>query len=142
VRPEHATSCLLGKRQISVGPDGTLYPCVQFVGRREYAIGTAAGGVDEERRLALFLANEEDKEVCRGCALSPRCHCKCGCLNLQVTGDFREVPPVLCEHERMLVPLADRVAETLYAERSPLFLQRHYNSLFPVLSFLEDLAGR
>ena len=38
----------------------------------------------------------------------------------------------------MLVPLADRVGETLYAERNLLFLAKHYNPAYPVLSYLED----
>ena len=50
---ERGCSCGLGRRQISVGPDGSLYPCVQFVGRPDYVIGTAARGVDEARRQAI-----------------------------------------------------------------------------------------
>jgi hypothetical protein len=38
----------------------------------------------------------------------------------------------------MLTPIADRVGETLYGERNPLFLNKHYNPAYPVLSFLED----
>ena len=42
----------------------------------------------------------------------------------------------------MLLPIADRVGATLYAEGNPRFLQKHYNPAYPVLSFLEDrLAG-
>ena len=37
--------------------------------------------------------------------------------------------------------LADSLAETLYAERNAMFLQRHYNPAFPVLSILEDMSG-
>ena len=133
-------SCRLGRRQISVGPDGTLYPCVQFLRRTGYAIGTAGTGIDETRRETIFRANEAEKESCAGCALNGRCHNKCGCLNIQTTGSLSEVPPVLCEHERMVFPIADRLANRLYKERNALFIQRHYNPAFPVLSFLEDLA--
>ena len=51
------------------------------------------------------------------------------------------MPAVLCEYERMLHPIADRLAARLYKARNPMFLQRHYNPAFPVLSFLEDLEG-
>lgn len=134
-------SCQLGVRQISVATDGRLYPCVQFVGRDEYAIGSAAGGLDLARRQEIHERNERDKPACAGCALVRRCHNKCGCLNLQATGSLDEVPTLLCEHERMVFPIADRLAERLYAARTPMFLQRHYNPAFPVLSFLEDLAA-
>jgi len=126
---------------ISVGPDGALYPCVQFVGHPEFAIGSAEQGIDENRRNALYADNECLSPTCAECALGDRCHCRCGCLNFQVTGDYRSVPPILCEYERMLIPIADKVAERLFARRSPLFIQRHYNELYPLLSYLEDIAG-
>ncbi len=141
VFPDRCNSCQLGKRQISVGPDGRLYPCVQFVGRGEYAIGTAESGIDEMRREDIFCRNERDKPECAGCVLERRCHNKCGCLNIQTTGSLERLPAVLCEYERMLFPIADRLAERLFKARNPMFIQRHYNPAFPVLSFLEDLEG-
>lgn len=141
VFPGRGSSCRLGRRQISVAPDGRLYPCVQFVGRREYCIGAADDGIDQEKREAIYAWNERDKPQCAGCALVGRCHNKCGCLNLQTTGCLTSIPPVLCEHERMVFPIADRLAEQLFKERDPMFIQRHYNPAFPVLSFLEDLAA-
>lgn len=140
IRTDADSSCRLGKRQVSVGPDGRLYPCVQFVGRSDYEIGTAAAGLDEAKRDAIFERNECGKETCRACALRRRCHNKCGCLNLQTTGSLDAVPAVLCEHERMVMPIADRLAEKLFKRRDPMFLHRHYNPAFPVLSFLEDLG--
>jgi uncharacterized protein len=61
-------------------------------------------------------------------------------LNWQTTGSVAQASPVLCRHEQMLLPIADRVAETLYKERNQLFLQKHYNPAYPVLSFIEDQA--
>ena len=134
-------SCQLGKRQISVGADGTLYPCVQFVGRREYAIGHVDTGLDEARREEIYCRNEAEKPTCAACALNGRCHNKCGCMNLQTTGSLDALPPLLCEYERIIFPIADRLADTLYKERNPLFIHRHYNPMFPVMSFLEDMGG-
>jgi uncharacterized protein len=141
VFPDRGNSCRLGMRQISVGADGILYPCVQFVGDRDYAIGSASGGIDNERRMRLYELNERDKETCIDCALAKRCHNKCGCLNYQTSGDIGKIPAVLCEHERMIYPIADRLAGRLFKKRSAMFIQRHYNSVFPVLSFLEDLGA-
>lgn len=139
--PGRGSSCRLGKRQISVGPDGRLFPCVQFVGRDEYAIGAAATGVDEEKREGIYQLNERDKPACDGCALLGRCHNKCGCLNIQTTGCIDHIPAILCEYERMMFPIADALAERLYKARNNLFMQRHYNPAFPILSFLEDLSA-
>ena len=141
VWPGRGGSCLLGKRQISVSPDGIYYPCVQFVGRDEFALGRVGSGLDPARRACVFERNERAKPSCGDCALLGRCNNRCGCLNLSVTGTIDEVPPFHCEHERFLIPLADRLAETLYRERNALFLQRHYNPAFPVASILEDIQG-
>jgi uncharacterized protein len=137
---DRGSSCRLGRRQISVAPDGRLYPCVQFVGRESYSIGTAEHGIDEGKREAIYAMNEQDKPQCAGCALVGRCHNKCGCLNIQTTGCLTSVPAVLCEHERIAFPIADRLAERLFKERDAMFIQRHYNPAFPIFSFLEDLA--
>jgi len=141
VFPGRGTSCRCGRRQISVAPDGRLYPCVQFVGRDQYCIGTVAEGIDEARREEIYTLNAQEKQECKGCALVGRCHNKCGCLNLQTTGSISSIPPILCEHERMAIPIADRLAERLFKEHDPMFIQRHYNPAFPILSFLEDLSA-
>ena len=139
--PGRGASCQLGRRQISVAPDGTYYPCVQFVGHPEYAIGRVGEGLDAVRRGCIFERNERAKPSCAGCALLGRCNNRCGCLNFSTTGSLDEVPPFFCEHERFLIPLADSLAERLYAERNAMFIQRHYNPAFPVASILEDMTS-
>ena len=114
---------------------------MQFVGRPAFAIGRVGEGLDAARRDCLFECNERAKPSCAGCALLGRCNNRCGCLNFSTTGSLDSVPPFFCAHERFLVPLADSLAETLYAERNAMFLQRHYNPAFPVLSILEDMSS-
>jgi len=130
--------CELGRRQLSVAPDGSIYPCVQFVGHDEYRIGDVFGGVDEAKRGELYELSEAVKPECTGCSIVDRCNSHCGCLNLQTTGSINSVSPILCEHERMLVTIADRLAETLFRHKSAMFLQKNYNSMFPVISLIED----
>lgn len=130
--------CELGRHQLSVAWDGGIYPCVQFVGHDEYRIGDVVHGIDEDKRIALYNKNEETKPECEGCMVRQRCNSHCGCLNLQTTGSIGHVSPVLCEHERMLIPIADRLAETLFRRRSAMFIQKHYNDMFPLMSLIED----
>ena len=141
-----AERCELGRRQISVAPNGRLYPCVQFVGDGSdptYAIGHVETGVDGEARERLFALNAAEKESCAACAVRERCNHYCGCLNRQATGQVDQVSPLLCAHERIVLPIADRLAERLFRKRSALFIQKHYNELFPILSLVEDTtAGR
>ncbi len=134
-----AERCELGKKQISVAPNGKLYPCVQFLHDEDYCIGDVENGFDDKKRANLYLRSEATKGECEGCAIVRRCNCHCGCLNKQVTGSIDHVPAILCEHERMLLPIADRLAETLYKERNGMFIQKHYNDIYPIISMLEDL---
>ncbi|MGE5615212.1 MAG: radical SAM protein [Bacillota bacterium] len=130
--------CELGKKQVSVGPDGKLYPCVQFVGDENYSIGNVDDGLDENRRNMIYRMNEKEKAECADCAVKDRCNHHCGCLNKQATGYINRVSPVLCAHERILLPIADSLAERLFKKRSALFIQKHYNDMYPLVSLIED----
>ena len=137
--------CELGIRQISVDPDGFLFPCVQFTAAGPdsgWCIGDVESGIDENKRKRLRDELQQDKEPCRECSLRSRCHNTCGCLNWQTTGSVAQVSPVLCRHEQMLIPMADRIGETLYREQNSLFLNKHYNPAYPVLSLMEDQDSR
>jgi uncharacterized protein len=133
--------CELGERQLSVDPEGWLYPCVQFprAGRdSEWCIGHVSVGVDRDRKRRLRERAGSEKEPCAHCAVRSRCLHTCGCLNWQTTGTVTEVSPVLCRHERMLIKIADRIGRTLFRERDPHFLHKHYNRAWPLLSLMED----
>lgn len=137
--------CELGMRQTSVDPEGFLYPCVQFTKagpESRWCIGSVFSGIDESRRLRLRDESQAEKEPCCDCAIRRRCHNTCGCLNWQTTGSVARISPVLCCHERMLVAIADRVGETLFREGNDLFLNKHYNPVYPLVSLLEDGVRR
>jgi uncharacterized protein len=137
--------CELARRQLSIGPDGAIYPCVQFSRAgplSSWCIGRVETGIDEEARERIHDASEAQKEACAGCAIAERCNNSCGCLNWQTTGTLNGVSPVLCRHEQILTPIADKVGATLWEERDPLFLHKHYNAAYPVLSLIEDARQR
>jgi len=130
--------CELGLRQLSVGPDGKIFPCVQFVGDEKYCLGDVFSGINEKARQALYEKNEEEKAGCDRCAIRTRCNHYCACLNKQATGSIDEISPMLCAHERIVLPIADRLAERLYKQGSAIFIQKQYNDYYPLLSFIED----
>lgn len=133
--------CELARRQISVSPEGYLFPCVQFVKagtQSRWCIGHVTTGIDEAARQRLHDEAEQEKAPCRDCALRERCNHTCGCLNWQTTGSINSVSPALCRYEQMLIPIADRIGRSLYRHRNPVFLHKHYNASYPVLSLLED----
>ncbi len=136
-----AERCELGKTQISVAPDGSLYPCVQFVddaSNADYRIGHVDTGIDDNRRTLIYDRNAAEKETCVDCAVRQRCNHYCGCLNKQATGSIETISPVQCAHERLIIPIADNLASKLYKRRSPMFIQKHYNDMFPLVSLVED----
>ena len=137
-----AERCELGKKQLSIAPDGKIYPCVQLVGDPAFCIGDVTRGIDEEKRQALYLLNEREKPECAGCVIRDRCQHTCACLNKSATGDITHVSPFLCAHERILLPIADGLAERLYGEGNALFIQKQYNDMFPLLSLTEDKVLR
>lgn len=134
--------CQFGKRQVSIAPDGTIYPCVQFVkdgvSNKEYSIGNVRDGIDEVKRENLFNESLEQEEICRKCAVNKRCNNNCSCLNWQTTGFINSVSPVLCETEKIIIPIVDKLGERLYKKRAPMFIQKHYNAVYPILSLLDD----
>ena len=133
--------CSAGTQQWSVAPSGRIYPCVQFVGAdrgSHCAIGDVARGVDAEALARFEADSEQDKQECTGCALLSRCPHWCACVNWASTGSVRTVSPVLCEHERILIPISDSVATRLFQRRNSLFIHKHYHGAWPWLSAAED----
>ncbi len=136
--------CALAQKQISVAPDGTLYPCVQFVGDGEngldYAIGNVYQGIDESKRMHLYNESMGLNSECAECALKERCNNNCSCLNRQITGSITGISPLLCETERLIIPIVDKLGAKLYKNRVEAFLQKHYNPAYPYLSYMEEAS--
>lgn len=135
--------CDLANSQIAIAPSGRIYPCVQFVNSddgafQENSIGSVYDGFDETKREYFIAENYRDKESCRGCPLYGRCATYCGCINWRATGSLSQVPPIVCEHERMLMPIVDRLANRLWKKDVTLFKRKFYEKTFPVSSYIED----
>ena len=117
--------CKLGMRQPSVAPDGKIYPCNQFLDDPDYRMGDVQSGIDKEKQRAIYRASLDPEPDCEGCAIADRCRHHCACLNFSLTGDMHTVAPVQCEHERILIPIADGLAARLYARGSVRFLKNY-----------------
>jgi uncharacterized protein len=122
-------NCDFGAKKFSVAPDGRIFPCVQFISDKpdaqDYCIGDVKAGFNPNRDR-LIAENRRERSECAGCALNGRCSNYCGCLNWQLTGVVTRVPPVLCAHEQMLIPIADEIGNELWDERNRNFLSKHY----------------
>lgn len=133
------SKCILGKSHISIAPDGSIYPCTQFVGDNAFLMGHAQTGVIRD---VSYLHDEEPyEEACLICSIKDRCSHYCSCLNKQGTGDINKISPVLCAHERMVTIVADTLAKKLYKAKNEIFINKHYNALYPFASVIEDKLG-
>lgn len=119
-----ADHCHLGFRQTPVDTDGSIYPCTQFIGDKDWYIGNVFDGLDTSRQLEISR-RQSTPEECRECALNKRCTNSCGCMNRLETGDENKVSPLTCTYERMLIEISDRIAEDLCENHYEEFV-RHF----------------
>ena len=127
--------CSTGTNQISIAPNGTLYPCMQFVKPSHEAdvkvqLGNTQEGLNAQAVMQLQSAIIKDKPECAGCALKDRCSTWCSCINYASTRSVSQASPVACYHEKMLIPIVDEMSNQLWKEKNQLFIQKHYNPLY------------
>lgn len=108
-----AEHCHLGVRQLSVTPDGNIYPCTSFINDEEYYMGNVFEGLDKDR-MAKIAAKSNTPETCKECDLKSRCTNSCGCANRMNTGSADKVSPLQCTYERTIIEVADRLGNELY----------------------------
>jgi uncharacterized protein len=121
-------TCKFGRQELAVSPSGKLYPCDRLVGEDhgKVAIGDIFSGIDVARRDQMISRKNKPDCECERCELRPRCMHWCGCANYETTGDVGQTSPMVCYFERCFIAEADRIGNTLYAERNPVFLRRFY----------------
>ncbi len=130
--------CKMGMRTINVGTDGNFYPCMQFVGDERFVIGNCKDGIDVQARLDLIRNSKKEIDICQECDLKKRCKHTCPCRNYSLTGDVNGLSPIVCEFERIIIEISDRMAEKQYKAGSKLFIQKYYNKDYSMIRFLED----
>ncbi len=152
VRPlrkfDRGSPCKAADSSISIAPSGKIYPCVQYVKDDdpkdwEWSIGDISSGIDPQKRARYLSCSKIPmNEECKGCAFLDRCSRWCSCANWQATGNPGTPSPFMCEHERMLIPIADRIGSTLWRERNRLFIDKHYNRAYPLISYMEEMLTK
>ena len=138
-RPKDWQRCCPGISQVTVGPDGTLYGCVEYFYRRLHPLGSAASWLDAPSVRAMASERGGLPEECSGCGVRERCNNNCACVNLRTTGKANQPPESLCLTEQQTLFIIDAVAAALYTEKTPEFLLRQYSASFNMLSSVEKL---
>lgn len=125
--------CQIGMKTINIGADGNFYPCMQFVDQKEYIIGNCEEGIDIEARKKLLNESKIENEICKECDLRKRCKHICPCKNYLTTKSINGLAPIVCEFERIIIEIADDMAENLYKKDSKLFIQKFYNENYGII---------
>lgn len=118
--------CQFGSTRVNVGTDGNFYPCQQFMYRPEYRIGDLENGIDLEARKELWNKSTFNTSICDKCAVKKRCNYLCGCLRSIASNGGKEVTPVICETEKVIIDVADDLAERLYKDFPKRFMCSKY----------------
>ena len=46
---------------------------------------------------------------------------------------MNELSPIICETEKILIEVSDKMAEKLYRKNSKMFIQKYYNDKYDIL---------
>lgn len=125
--------CKMGMKTINVGTDGNFYPCMQFVGDSNFIIGNCKNGIDIEKRKELIINSGKENEICVNCSINKRCKHTCCCKNYMTTTNVNGLAPIVCETEKIIIDISDKMAEKLYKANSKLFIQKYYNKNYDLL---------
>ncbi len=122
--------CTIGEREIGVSVDGNFFPCSRLVGigdEPELNFGNVNDGINRARQEWIIANRGNTTPACKLCELRARCLNSCGCTNHAASGHINQVSPFLCCSEKLFIETADSLAEILYAEQNPHFLERFYH---------------
>lgn len=119
--------CDSNGNHLSIAPNGDLFPCIAFVKKNsDYKIGNIDSGIVVNKFNEFQKNRAMSNNICYNCDIKDRCFNWCACSNYLGTGKINEVSPVLCEFEKMLIPICDQITEELYSKNYQSFRKRFY----------------
>lgn len=125
-------NCRLGEKQVTILPDGKIYPCQQFV-EDKYLMGDVFKGIIPERLDYIKSIRNDTPVECSDCGLKSRCRYNCCCLNKQCTGSIGSISPFQCNYEQLLIRCADKAAERLYSLGNTDFMKKQYSKFYSLI---------
>ena len=134
----HKDRAVMNREQPSIAPDGIIYPMSRYIDQTDFAIGDVFNGFDKTKRDRFEKMANIMPLSCKDCALNLRCNYLYSNLVYNGTDFVPNISPVQCTHEQMLAPIADALAAKLYKKRNALFIHKHYNEFYSVISKSED----
>ena len=105
--PKRLTGCGAGFDYLAVTPTGELYPCHQFVGRKEYLMGNVNQGVTNLSMQSEFgSATLYKKEGCSECWSRFYCSGGCHANGVLMNGSIYQPDKLGCKLQRKRLELS------------------------------------
>lgn len=99
--------CGSGNEYVAVTPDGEIYPCHQFVGQRDFIMGSLSDmSINEEKKREFAHSTVYDKPLCGECWARFYCSGGCNANNYTYGGSIRTPFDITCELEKKRVECA------------------------------------
>lgn len=101
------SGCGAGHEYIAVTPDGDIYPCHQFVGNKDFKMGTIfTEGFNEEISNKFKKAHIYNKPACKGCWARFYCSGGCQANNFNFNGDIHIPYEIGCKMQKKRIECA------------------------------------
>ncbi len=98
---KRVSGCGAGTEYVAVSPEGDVYPCHQFVGNKDYQLGTIFDETFENGLFDMFnQAHIYNKEDCRSCWAKFYCSGGCHANALHTEGDIMKPYRLGCALEK------------------------------------------
>jgi uncharacterized protein len=114
---KRSVGCGAGSEYIAVTPEGEIYPCHQFVGEKQFLMGSLDSGVHNTALRDKFRnANVYSKNECKSCWAKFYCSGGCHANAFYAHSDITKPYELGCEMEKKRIECALSVAASLGEE--------------------------
>ena len=104
---KRVVGCGAGSEFLAITPEGEIYPCHQFVGEKEFLLGTLDTGIENtELRDKFKVANVYNKKECNKCWARFYCSGGCHANAHYAQGDIMKPYKIGCEMEKKRIECA------------------------------------
>lgn len=95
------SGCGAGHEYVAVTPDGEIYPCHQFVGDKDFLMGTVDTGIRREDIRTMFeKTNIYTKDACKECWARFYCSGGCSANAYNYNGSIEKPYEISCKLQR------------------------------------------
>lgn len=99
--PKRITGCGAGFQYFAVTPEGDLYPCHQFVGNKEFLIGSLDEGITNTKLVQDFKEAHVFNKECKKCWARFLCSGGCHANAFNYSGSIKTLYKLGCELQKI-----------------------------------------